>query len=497
MLIPRIFHQIWVGPEPLPDEYAAYGQTWLQHHPGWELKVWTEDNLPEGLRPEVYERLRAPAERANILRLELLQREGGVYVDTDFEALRSIEPLIENAELFITLAKPGRVNNALMGSVPDHPVVTEALAKIRPVEFFGHDKSRTGTRFLDGLLIDRPGVTLLDPELFYPETDAGRPQAYALHRKARSWKDADQLRIDLERAERKIEAQKEVIAKRKLRHQRAEAELDRLRRSLPRRAGRAALHLVGRGDPRAFCLFIGYPRSGHSLIGSLLDAHPDVVIAHEVNVLKLVADGADRRTVIGTLLEEAEREAMRPLGRRSSGYSYAVPGQWQGQTRRLRVVGSKFGDKTSNRLGKRPEELKLLKQRLRVPLRFLHVTRNPFDMIARVASMTQDGEQERSVAEATAHIARLAETNERLIETESVLTIRHESFVADPRAGLRRMCEFLGVHPEADWLEASAELVFPAPKLARDLVEWADDERAAVDQLIARHSFFDGYTFTS
>jgi hypothetical protein len=288
-----------------------------------------------------------------------------------------------------------------------------------------------------------------------------------------------------------------VIAKRKLRHQRAEAELDRLRRSLPRRAGRAALHLVGRGDPRAFCLFIGYPRSGHSLIGSLLDAHPDVVIAHEVNVLKLVADGADRRTVITTLLEAAEREAMRPLGRRSSGYSYAVPGQWQGQTRRLRVVGSKFGDKTSNRLGKQPEELKVLKERLRTPLRFLHVTRNPFDMIARVASMTQDGEQERSVVEATKHIGRLAETNERLAATEPVLTIRHETFVADPSAGLRRLCEFLGVEPEPDWLEASADLVFPAPKLARNLVEWTDDERAAVDRLIARHSFFDGYTFTS
>ena len=493
MLIPRIFHEIWVGPEPLPDEYAAYGQTWVEHHPGWELKLWTEDNLPEELRPEVYERLRAPAERANILRLELLDRQGGVYVDTDFEALRSIEPLIEDAELFITLAKAGRVNNALMGSVPGHPVIKEALAQIRPVEFFGHDKARTGTRFLDGLLVDRPGVTLLDSELFYPETEAGRQRAYALHRKARSWKDAGQLRIDLERAERKIAGLQEVTAKRKLRHQRAEAELDRLRRSLPRRAGRAALHLVGRGDPRAFCLFIGYPRSGHSLIGSLLDAHPDVVVAHEVNVLKLVADGADRRAVIGTLLGEAEAVAMRPLGRRSSGYSYAVPGQWQGQVRRLRVVGSKYGDKTTNRLGKRPEELKLLKQRLRVPLRFLHVTRNPYDMIARVASMTKGGEQERSVAEATAHIAHLAEINERLAKTESVLTVRHEAFVADPRGGLRRICEFLGVEPEAEWLEASAGLVFPAPKLARDLVEWTDGERAAVDQLIARHSFFEGY----
>jgi mannosyltransferase OCH1-like enzyme len=241
VLIPRIFHQIWVGPDPLPDEYAAYKQTWLELHPGWEQRFWTEANLPEGLRrAEVYERLRAPAERANILRLELLSRFGGVYVDTDFESLRSIEPLIDEAELFITLAKPGRVNNALMGSVPNHPIVEEALEQIAPVEFFGHDKARTGTRFLDGLLIDRPGVTLLDAELFYPATEEARQRAYALHHKARSWKDPDQLRIDLERAERRIARLTEVAAKRKLRYQRAEVELDRMRRSLPQRLSRLA-----------------------------------------------------------------------------------------------------------------------------------------------------------------------------------------------------------------------------------------------------------------
>ena len=36
----------------------------------------------------------------------------------------------------------------------------------------------------------------------------------------------------------------------------------------------------------AFCIFIGYPRSGHSLLGSLLDAHPEMVIAHELDVLR-------------------------------------------------------------------------------------------------------------------------------------------------------------------------------------------------------------------
>jgi Sulfotransferase family/Glycosyltransferase sugar-binding region containing DXD motif len=499
VLIPTIFHQIWLGPDPLPDEYAGYQQTWLQHHPGWELRLWTEENLPEGLRrPEAYERLRAPAERANVLRLELLWRLGGVYVDTDFACLRSIEPLIDDAELFITLAKPGRVNNALMGSVPSHPIVEEAMEKIRPVEFFGHDKARTGTRFLDGLLIDRPGVTLLDAELFYSDDPAAQQRAFGVHHKSRSWKDAELLRIDLERAERKIVAQREVAAKRKLRYQRAEAELDRLRRTWPRRIERVARTAVGRGEPRAFCLFIGYPRSGHSLIGSLLDAHPDVVIAHEVNVLKLVADeGVSRRELFETLREHADAEAMRPLGRRSSGYSYAVPGQWQGSVRRLRVIGSKHGDRTSSRLGRNPEELGLLKRRVRVPLRLLHVTRNPYDMIARMASMTRGGTPERTVADAVEHVERLARVNEQVIARERVLTVRHEEFVADPGAGLRRICDFLRVEPEPEWLQACARLVFPSPQQARDVVEWTAEDREAVERLISAHDFFAGYGWES
>jgi len=498
VLIPRIFHQIWVGPEPLPDEYAAYGQTWLDHHPGWERRLWTEDNLPEGLRrPEAYDRLRAPAERANLLRLELLSRTGGVYVDTDFECLRSIEPLIENAELFITLAKPGRVNNALMGSVPDHPIVEDAIDRIRPVEFFGHDKAATGTRFLDGLLIDRPGVTLLDAELFYPETEAGRQRAYALHRKARSWKDPDQLRIDLERAERKIRALKQDSEKRKLRHQRAEAELDRIRRSWPRRAGRVVAKAVGRDYPRAFCLFIGYPRSGHSLVGSLLDAHPDIVIAHEVNALKLVVDGGlGKRDLISTLLESSEAEAMRPMGRRASGYSYAVPGQWQGQARTLRVIGAKAGEKATLRLGRNPDELSVLRRRVGAPVRMIHMVRNPYDMVARMSLITKDGKPERTVAGATDFVRRLARTNDRLIAgKDPVLTVRHESFVRDPRAELTRMCAFLGVESEPSWLEACAGLVFESPRRTRDRIQWTDEEREAVEKLIAGHEFFHSYSW--
>ena len=73
MLIPRVFHQVWLGLDPLPEAHARYQETWLEHHPGWELRVWTDENLPPDLeRKEVYERLRQPAERSDMLILAAL-----------------------------------------------------------------------------------------------------------------------------------------------------------------------------------------------------------------------------------------------------------------------------------------------------------------------------------------------------------------------------------------------------------------------------------------
>jgi mannosyltransferase OCH1-like enzyme len=235
VLIPGVFHQIWVGPDPFPGEYAHYQKTWLNHHPGWELRFWTEDNLPEGLRrPEAAERLRVPAERANILRLELLWRFGGVYVDTDFECRRSIEPLIEEASLFISLAKPARVNSALMGSVAGHPLIDEALDKIRPREFFGHDKAATGVLFVNTLLLGRPDVTFIEPELFHPRTAEARERAYAVHGMARSWKDdPEQLRRDLRKTERQMREAEKSAGKWRARCEQAQADLAELRRSWP------------------------------------------------------------------------------------------------------------------------------------------------------------------------------------------------------------------------------------------------------------------------
>jgi inositol phosphorylceramide mannosyltransferase catalytic subunit len=194
-MIPRILHQVWVGPLPLPEEFERYRESWRRHHPDWDLRFWTDENLPDDLiRPEAYERLRKPAERSDIIRLEVLFRFGGVYVDTDCECLRPIDPLLrEGVELFASPDGAAKIYTYVIGSAREHPLLERALRELRPVTEYGLDQGGTGPRFLSTVLRQHTDqVTLYPPELFSPETDAEREHAFAVHRGVMSWRSPEE-----------------------------------------------------------------------------------------------------------------------------------------------------------------------------------------------------------------------------------------------------------------------------------------------------------------
>jgi len=220
-VIPRVFHRIWLGPEPMPEEYVRLGETWKRNHRDWEHHLWAETNLPTDLRPEVYELLRRPAERADILRLELLHRLGGVYVDADMESLKPIDPLLDGVACFLGGLDSGRVSNAVIGAVPDHPLLARAIAELRPRATFGPvDREGTGPLLIERLRHEFPDVTVFEPEVFFATE---REQAeYAFHLSARSWKDEAGLRSDLARAERDRAIAREELRKLQKKYDRLE-----------------------------------------------------------------------------------------------------------------------------------------------------------------------------------------------------------------------------------------------------------------------------------
>jgi hypothetical protein len=84
-------------------------------------------------------------------------------------------------------------------------------------------------------------------------------------------------------------------------------------------------------------LFIGYPRSGHTLISSLLDAHPHVAIANEYKLLQrwtnFTAEQKSRSFVFAELYKDSVVQSQD--GYRSATvqhtFNYSVPNQWNGR----------------------------------------------------------------------------------------------------------------------------------------------------------------------
>lgn len=98
---------------------------------------------------------------------------------------------------------------------------------------------------------------------------------------------------------------------------------------------RKSLHEIYDGV-QTLLIFIGYPRSGHTLVSSLLDAHPHVIVANEFDIIGKwkMWDAANRSKyfLFDQLFMNSKQEA--DVGYRSATvqhrYTYHVPGQWQG-----------------------------------------------------------------------------------------------------------------------------------------------------------------------
>ena len=97
---------------------------------------------------------------------------------------------------------------------------------------------------------------------------------------------------------------------------------------------------------KTVCLFIGYPRSGHSLIAALLDAHPDIIIGMEWGALLHVYFGYKKKQLFYSLIRNSYLFSKKK-NNIWTGYSYKIHGGWQGKFRKLLVIGDKQGGRTS------------------------------------------------------------------------------------------------------------------------------------------------------
>jgi hypothetical protein len=249
-------------------------------------------------------------------------------------------------------------------------------------------------------------------------------------------------------------------------------------------------------DIDCFCLFLGHSRSGHSLVGALLNAHPNIAISHESEALKYIYAGFSRQQVYNIIWNGSviSGEVDRDLG----GYNYFVPNQWQGRIRKLKVIGDKQGEGTVLRIAASPRYIKRLNTIIDANIKFIHITRNPFDNIATISKKTPklNYELQRSI-DYYFKICRVIEDFKQSLDTDSLVEIKHEEFINSPKYNLEKLCHFLNVEPFSDYLEDCEKVVYQSPNKSRYQVAWTPELVNQVESQLSHFHSLNGYSFES
>ncbi len=163
-MIPKIIHQIWLGGER-PDSHSAFIQGVRSINKDIPCYLWDEKRLEEeDIDPEfLLKDLGNYASVTNLIRLILLGKYGGIYLDTDCECLKPLGELCRY-KAFAAIQDGDRICNAVMGSEPDHPWIKWQLDNFWS---FGHPQDAAQGVYLASAA-PREGLTIIPTKWVYP-----------------------------------------------------------------------------------------------------------------------------------------------------------------------------------------------------------------------------------------------------------------------------------------------------------------------------------------
>ena len=145
MKIPKIIHQVYEDLSGPPEFLRLLSKGWQEKNPDWEYMFWTKKEMEALVREfpdfvDIYHSFPYNIQRWDALRYLILYKYGGLYVDMDYECIRSINPILEKGTCFFGLEPKSHaksfgldvmVGNAFMASTPQNQFIEEIINEIK------------------------------------------------------------------------------------------------------------------------------------------------------------------------------------------------------------------------------------------------------------------------------------------------------------------------------------------------------------------------------
>lgn len=137
--IPKILHQIWIGPLNAPIKMM---NTWKKKHPDFEYIFWNEaEIIRRGMTFECQKQIDEMAEingKADIMRWEILAKYGGYFVDADSICIEPFDDFFFDKVAFATFEnetiRKKLIATGTMGFIPNYPICIDIVNWIKGPE---------------------------------------------------------------------------------------------------------------------------------------------------------------------------------------------------------------------------------------------------------------------------------------------------------------------------------------------------------------------------
>lgn len=215
-MIPKIIHYCWFGGKEKPDSVKKYMNTWKRYCPDYEIKEWNESNFDiyeNDYCREAYE-AKKWAFVADMARLVVLEKYGGIYMDTDVEVVRPFDDLLANGA-FMCFENRDSVSIGTLGVEKGNPIIADFLTPYNNRHFLRDDGSydlTSNLKIITPVLTSKYHLVLNGQRQMLPHDVLVLPMesfiakdsmtgwimadesTYAIHHYAASWYDGDTRR---------------------------------------------------------------------------------------------------------------------------------------------------------------------------------------------------------------------------------------------------------------------------------------------------------------
>lgn len=184
-MLSKILHQFWEG--HMSPDVIRWTATVINMNPGFEYKLWNLDTISElGITGKnALSDYGSWANLSNVVRVLAVAQFGGIWLDSDFECVKPLDPLLEHSAFTAVqdfesmdgfVGKWGRINGSVFGCEAHHPWIEWQVDNIQKY----WSASPLWIVWLQSLA-PRDGLTILPTEYFFPFPHDAPPDKRVVH----------------------------------------------------------------------------------------------------------------------------------------------------------------------------------------------------------------------------------------------------------------------------------------------------------------------------